>query len=101
MKAANSLGPRAVGTMPKDVVLVMKAGSFETSAMAAASRATTSSGVALGAHTPYHELILKSFSPASADVGILGASCVRSLEVTKRPRALPEVASGRSAVQGS
>ena len=59
------------------------------------------SGVSLGAHTPYQELMLKSFSPTSSDVGMLGASLVRSLEVTNRPRALPEVASGSSAVHGS
>ena len=34
MKAAKSLGPRAVGTIPSDVVLAMKAGSLETSAIA-------------------------------------------------------------------
>src|SRR3990170_5264396 len=52
MKAANSLGPRAVGTMPRDVVLAMKAGSLETSAIAEASLSTMGSGVSLGAHRP-------------------------------------------------
>ena len=37
----------------------------------------------------------------AAEVGMLGASCVRSLEVTNRPRARPEVASGSRAVHGS
>ena len=53
------------------------------------------SGVSLGAHRPYQELMKKSFRPTSWAVGMLGASCVRSLEVTNRPRARPEVASGR------
>ena len=43
------------------------------------------SGVSLGAHRPYQELMLKSFRPTSSDVGMLGASLVRSLEVTNRP----------------
>ncbi len=69
--------------------------------MAAASFSTTGSGVSLGAHTPYHELRLKSVRPTSAEVGILGARGVRSFEVTSRPRARPEVTSGSSAVHGS
>src|SRR5882757_3438445 len=101
MKAANSFGPRAVGTMPSEVVVVMKAGSLETSAMAEASLSTMGSGVSLGAHTPYHELKLKSFNPTSAEVGMLGASCVRSFDVTNRPRALPDVAIGSVTVHGS
>src|SRR4029453_17717383 len=87
MKAANAAGPRAVGTMPSDVVFPRKPGSLETSAIALASLSTIGSGVSLGAHRPYHELMKKSFSPTSAAVGMLGASGVRSLEVTKRPRA--------------
>ena len=98
---SGQLGPRAVGTMPSDVVVAMKAGSFETSAIAEASRSTTASGVSLGAHTPYHELKLKSFNPTSAEVGMLGASCVRSFDVTNRPRALPDVAIGSVTVHGS
>ena len=101
MKAANSLGPRAVGTMPSDVVLATKAGSLETSAMAAASRFTTGSGVAFGAHSPYQELRLKSFSPASAEVGTFGASGVRSFDVTNSARARPDVANGSVTVHGS
>ena len=58
--------------MPSDVVLAMKAGSLETSAIAAASLSTMGSGVSLGAHRPYQELMLKSFRPTSCggrDVG--------------------------------
>src|SRR6266545_1721328 len=91
MKAANAAGPRAVGTMPSDVVFSMKPGSLETSAIAEASLSTTGSGVPLGAHRPYQELMKKSFSPTSWAVGMLGASDVRSLEVTNRARARPEV----------
>src|SRR5258708_37973414 len=101
MKAATSAGRRAVGTMPNEVVLTMKAGSLETSAMAAARRPAMASGVALGAHTPYHELMLKSFRPTSAVVGMLGARRARSRDVTIRPRARPEVASGKVVVHGS
>src|SRR5260370_24241326 len=79
----------------------MRRGALEISPGAGATLWTSPRGVSLGAHTPYHEPILKSFNPTSSDVGMLGASLVRSLEVTKSPRALPEVASGRSAVQGS
>src|SRR5260370_8507967 len=92
MKAANSLGPRAVGTMPSDVVVAMKAGSLETAAMADASLSTMASGVSLGAHTPHHELKLKSSNPTSAEVGFLGASCVHSFDLTTTPRPLPPVA---------
>src|SRR5689334_17820315 len=99
MKASNSLGPRAVGTMPSEVVFSMKPLSLETSAIAPASLSTMGSGVSLGAHRPYHELMLKSFSPTSAEVGMLGASWVRSLEVTNRPRARPDVAIGKVVVQ--
>lgn len=94
MKAAKSFGPRAVGTMPSAVVLSMKAGSLETSAIAPASLSTMGSGVSLGDQKPYQELMKKSFSPTSWAVGMLGASGVRSRDVTNSPRARPEVASG-------
>src|SRR5690349_21293792 len=99
MKAVNSAGPRAVGTMPSDVVFSTKALSAETWAIAAASLVTIGSGVSFGAHSPYQELRLKSLSPTSALVGMFGASGVRSLDVTNMPLARPEVASGSNAVQ--